>query len=102
MDDSGDGVEDEVGRSLRVELSLASARFRTLWARRDVRALDGGTVAVHHPRVGPLRLHREKLPVGDVILVVYYPDEHSDSAEKLHLLSTWDTEASECALDIDR
>ncbi|PZF58377.1 transcriptional regulator [Curtobacterium sp. MCSS17_008] len=80
------------------ELSLASARFRTLWARHDVRALDGGSVTVDHPRVGPLDLHREKLPVGEVILVIYYPDEHSDSADKLHLLSTWDASAPNLAL----
>jgi transcriptional regulator with XRE-family HTH domain len=68
------------------ELSLASARFRSLWARHDVRQLQGGTATVNHPTLGALKLHREKLPVGDLILVIYYPEEGSDSAEKLRLL----------------
>jgi MmyB-like transcription regulator ligand binding domain len=58
-----------------------------LWARHDVRSLDGGTTTVHHPVVGELRLHRDKLPIDDVILVVYYPDKDSDSDEKLRLLA---------------
>ncbi|MFJ7998383.1 helix-turn-helix transcriptional regulator [Streptomyces sp. NPDC096310] len=69
------------------ELALSSQRFRTLWARHDVRGLEGGTTTVHHPVVGELRLHRDKLPVDDVILVVYYPDKGSDSDEKLQLLA---------------
>lgn len=70
------------------ELSLASARFRGLWARHDVRRLTGGTTTVHHPVVGELELHREKLPVADLTLVVYYPDVGSDSAEKLRVLAS--------------
>lgn len=70
------------------ELSLASARFRTLWARHDVRRLDGGTVRVNHPVVGSLQLHRDKLPVGNLTLVLYYPDVDSDSAEKLQTLAS--------------
>ncbi|MDO9396777.1 MAG: helix-turn-helix transcriptional regulator, partial [Herbiconiux sp.] len=69
------------------ELSIASARFRTLWARHDVRALDGGDATVEHPTVGRLRLHREKLPVAGLLLVVYYADAGSESAEKLRLLA---------------
>ncbi|WP_205547881.1 hypothetical protein [Leucobacter sp. wl10] len=68
------------------ELSVASARFRSLWARHDVRPLLGNTTTVHHPSVGTLQLHREKLPVDGLLLVVYYPDEAGESAEKLHLL----------------
>ena len=70
------------------ELTLASARFRTLWARHDVGRLAGGTTTVDHPTVGPMTLHREKLPVDDVLLVMYYPDVHSESAEKLALLGS--------------
>ncbi|MEW1718011.1 helix-turn-helix transcriptional regulator [Streptomyces sp. NPDC093109] len=69
------------------ELALSSGRFRTLWARHDVRPLDGGTTVLQHPVVGELRLHRDKLPIEDVILVVYYPDEDSDAHDKLRLLS---------------
>lgn len=77
------------------ELSIASARFRTLWARHDVRALDGGRATISHPVVGTLDLYREKLPVDDVILVIYYPHENSDAAEKLRLLATWAARAPE-------
>jgi transcriptional regulator with XRE-family HTH domain len=84
----GDDVTDPRAVELVGELSLASERFRTLWARQDVRPLEGGSTTVHHPSVGPLRLHREKLPLGDLILVLYYPDENSESAEKLRLLAT--------------
>jgi transcriptional regulator with XRE-family HTH domain len=84
----GDDTADPRAIELVGELSLASARFRSLWARHDVRHLAGGTTSVTHPVVGPLRLHREKLPVDDLILVIYYPDEHSESAEKVTLLAS--------------
>lgn len=70
------------------ELTLASARFRNLWARHDVARISGGTTTVNHPTVGPMTLHRDKLPVDDVLLVVYYPDIGSASAEKFHLLGS--------------
>lgn len=73
------------------ELSLASARFRALWARHDIRQLAGGTTKVNHPILGELHLHRDKLPVGELIFVLYYPDNDSDSAEKLSLLASLTT-----------
>jgi transcriptional regulator with XRE-family HTH domain len=84
----GDDVEDPRAVELVGELSLASARFRTLWARQDVRPLAGGTAVVHHPVVGTMRLHREKLPVDGVVLVAYYADAGSADADRLRLLST--------------
>ncbi|WP_329350230.1 helix-turn-helix transcriptional regulator [Streptomyces sp. NBC_01261] len=84
----GDDTDNPRFVELVGELALASARFRTLWARHDVRNLDGGTTTVHHPVVGDLRLHRDKLPIDDVILVVYYPDKDTDSDERLRLLAT--------------
>lgn len=84
----GDDVEDARVVELVGELSISSARFRSLWARQDVRRLDGGTATVHHPGVGVLTLNREKLPVGDLLVVVYYPDQESDAAEKLRLLAS--------------
>ncbi|PYC88535.1 transcriptional regulator [Streptomyces tateyamensis] len=83
----GDDTDNPRFVELVGELALSSQRFRTLWARHDVRPLDGGTTTVHHPVVGDLRLHRDKLPIDDVILVVYYPDKDSDSDEKLQLLA---------------
>jgi transcriptional regulator with XRE-family HTH domain len=70
------------------ELALSSERFRTLWARHDVRGLDGGTTTVNHPVVGELRLHRDKLPVDGLLLVLYYADQGSESDDKLHLLAS--------------
>ncbi|MFH8980452.1 helix-turn-helix transcriptional regulator [Streptomyces varsoviensis] len=84
----GDDTDNPRFVELVGELALSSQRFRTLWARHDVRLLDGGTATVHHPAVGELRLHRDKLPIADVILVVYYPDKNSDSDEKLRLLAS--------------
>jgi len=84
----GDDVADPRTVELVGELSLASARFRSLWARHDVRRLDGGTTTVHHPELGALRVHRDKLPVDGLILVVYYADTGSETAGKLRLLAT--------------
>jgi len=85
---NGDNVDNPRFVELVGELSLASERFRTLWARHDVRDLDGGTTTVNHPTVGPLRLHRDKLPVDNVLLVLYYADQGSESDEKLRLLAS--------------
>jgi hypothetical protein len=82
----GDDTDDRRVIELVGELSLASARFRALWARHDVRELRGGTTTVNHPVVGSLELHRDKLPVDGLTLVLYYPVVGSDSAEKLRVL----------------
>lgn len=96
----GDDTDDPRFVELVGELALSSPRFRTLWARHDVATLDGGTTTVNHPVVGELRLHRDKLAIGDVILVVYYPDKGSDSDEKLRLLASLaGTESGDAALD---
>jgi transcriptional regulator with XRE-family HTH domain len=84
----GDDIDSPRFVELAGELALSSERFRTLWARHDVRSLEGGTTTVNHPVVGELRLHRDKLPVGDVLLVLYYADQGSDSDEKLRLLAS--------------
>jgi transcriptional regulator with XRE-family HTH domain len=70
------------------ELSISSARFRSLWARHDVRRLTGGSTSVVHPSLGKLRLHREKLPVDSFLLVLYYPDQGGENADKLRLLAS--------------
>jgi len=38
--------------------------------------------------VGALHLHRDKLPVENVLLVLYYADQGSPSDEKLRLLAS--------------
>lgn len=84
----GDDVTDTRAVELVGELSVASARFRSVWARHDVRPLTGNSTVVHHPAVGTMHLHRDKLPVDDVVLVVYYPDADSEDAERIRLLAT--------------
>ncbi|WP_433566820.1 helix-turn-helix domain-containing protein [Nocardia sp. CA-151230] len=84
----GDDVDDPRFVELVGELALSSERFRTLWARHDIRDLDGGTTTVNHPVVGELHLHRDKLPVDNLILVLYYADQGSASDEKLRLLAS--------------
>ncbi|MCG7209346.1 helix-turn-helix domain-containing protein [Streptomyces arenae] len=79
------GVIDLVG-----ELSLASPHFSRLWARHDVAGCTGAAKDLDHPRVGRLRLHRERLDISGTTgqtLVVYHPEPGSDSAEKLALLA---------------
>ncbi|MEU7765696.1 helix-turn-helix transcriptional regulator [Nocardia sp. NPDC049190] len=73
------------------ELSLASARFRQLWGRHDVRAREGASTHIDHPQVGDLRLNREKLLIGGSagqMLVIYHPDAGTDNADKLALLAS--------------
>jgi transcriptional regulator with XRE-family HTH domain len=84
----GDDIDNPRFVELVGELAMASERFRTLWARHDVRGLDGGTTTVNHPVLGQLRLHRDKLPVEGVLLVMYYADQGSESEEKLRLLAS--------------
>ncbi|HEY6494984.1 MAG TPA: helix-turn-helix transcriptional regulator [Trebonia sp.] len=84
----GDDVDNPRFVELAGELALSSERFRTLWARHDVRGLDGGATTVNHPVVGELRLHRDKLPVDNLLLVLYYADQGSESDEKLRILAS--------------
>jgi transcriptional regulator with XRE-family HTH domain len=72
------------------ELSLASERFRKLWARHDVKPLAGGPARMVHPEVGLLELRREKLPIGDSggqLLVIYHAEPGSESARALTRLA---------------
>ena len=74
------------------ELSLASDRFRKLWARHDVRVREGASVTLDHPQVGELILNREKLAIGGSagqLLVIYHADHGTTSADKLSLLSSY-------------
>lgn len=89
-----DEVHDQRVVELVGELSLASGRFRQLWARQDVRVLEGGSMTVDHPVVGELYLHRDKLPVDGLLLVLYYADPGSASAERLGMLASLARETS--------
>ncbi|WP_285103529.1 helix-turn-helix transcriptional regulator [Promicromonospora sp. MEB111] len=69
----------------------ASARFRDLWARHEVRGQRGTPLRIDHPQVGELTVNRERLGIGGaehLMLVVYHPDSGSDDAGKLALLAS--------------
>lgn len=87
---AADDADDPRFVELVRELTASSERFGALWARHDIRDLEGGTATVNHPAVGELRLHRDKLPVDGLLLVLYYPDQGSESADKLRTLASMD------------
>jgi transcriptional regulator with XRE-family HTH domain len=87
----GTSTDDPRFVELVGELSLASPRFRQLWARHDVAGRRGAVVRFDHPQVGELRLNREKLVVSEapgLVLAVYHPDPGTDAADKLALLGS--------------
>jgi hypothetical protein len=87
----GTDVDDPRIAQLVGELSLASERFRQLWARHDVRPLAGAPARLRHPQVGLLELRREKLPIGESggqLLVIYHAENGSESARLLGLLGS--------------
>jgi transcriptional regulator with XRE-family HTH domain len=72
------------------ELSLHSDRFRTLWAKQDVRQKTSGQTRLNHPQVGALDLHYEKLALPGApgqMLITYHAEPGTPSHEKLALLS---------------
>lgn len=88
---AGTDTDDQRFIDLVGELSLASPRFRTLWARHDVRTREGAEMRLEHPRLGELRLHREKLAISGTsgqMLVIYHASPASPDAEKLQLLGS--------------
>ncbi|GAB1509653.1 helix-turn-helix transcriptional regulator [Actinophytocola sp. KF-1] len=90
---AGNDVDDPRFVELTSELSHASARFRQLWARHEVRGQRGGPLRLNHPQVGALTLNRERLAISgadDLMLVVYHPDPGSTDADKLALLASAD------------
>ena len=71
------------------ELSLRSERFRTLWARHDVKIRDDGPTKFDHPQVGPLDLRFQKfvLPESDQLLVTYHAEPGSPSVDPFRMLA---------------
>ncbi|MGW2090711.1 helix-turn-helix domain-containing protein [Promicromonospora sukumoe] len=87
---AGTDVDDPRFVELTADLS-ASARFRELWARHEVRGQRGTPLRIDHPQVGELTVNRERLGIGGaehLMLVVYHPDTGSDDADKLALLAS--------------
>lgn len=76
--------------SLIGELSLGSDRFRTLWARHDVKQKPSGLTRLMHPLVGPLDLLHEKmeLPGTGQVIISYHASPGSDSEQRLQLLGS--------------
>jgi len=72
------------------ELSIASQRFRVLWARHDVKHRSTGPALFYHPYVGPLDLHYTMLHLPDQrqILVTYHADPGTPAEESLRLLAS--------------
>jgi transcriptional regulator with XRE-family HTH domain len=87
----GNDVDDPRFIELTGELSLASPRFRQLWARHEVRGQTGGVMRFNHPQVGELSLNRERMSIAGangLMLVVFHPDAASSDADKLALLAS--------------
>jgi transcriptional regulator with XRE-family HTH domain len=85
-----DSIDDPELQSLIGELSIASQRFRTLWARQDVKQKTGGPALFDHPQVGPLDLRYRALMLPETRqhLVTYYAEPGAPSEERLRLLSS--------------
>ncbi|GGR77268.1 transcriptional regulator [Streptomyces humidus] len=86
----GAAVDDSRLVEIVGELSVRSERFRTLWARQDVKYKTTGATLLNHPQVGPLELHYEKLLVagtGTQTMITYHARPGSASEERLRLLA---------------
>ena len=95
-DSVGTDTDDPRFIELVGELSLASDRFRKLWARHDVALRSGASVTLNHPQVGELTLNREKLEIAGSagqMLVIFHADQGTADAEKLSLLASFQAEA---------
>lgn len=93
----GTDIDDPRFIELTGELSLASARFRQLWARHEVRGQRGTPIRLNHPQVGEIILNRERLSIAGadgLMLVVFHPDAGSSNADKLSLLASMGLPAS--------
>jgi transcriptional regulator with XRE-family HTH domain len=87
----GSDIDDPRFIELTGGASLASPRFRQLWARHEVRGQRGTPIRIDHPQVGEMTLNRERLASSGaegLMLVVYHPDAGSSDADKLALLAS--------------
>jgi transcriptional regulator with XRE-family HTH domain len=94
----GNNVDDPRAVELVGELSLASERFRQLWARHDVKGRRGIYIQMHHPQVGDLTVRCEKLAIVGAdgqTLVVYHAEPGTSSADRLALLGSLATPDAE-------
>ena len=87
----GTDIGDARFIELTGELSLASPRFRRLWARHEIRGQSGTRIRVDHPQVGEIVFNRERLHIDGadgLMLVVYHVDSGSTDADKLAMLAS--------------
>jgi len=94
--DAGSHPDDPQLSALVGELSVQSADFRRLWARHDVTERSHGLKHLTHPLVGKLTLSFEVFKIPDdqeQTLYLYDAEPASRSAEALHLLASWGTDA---------
>jgi len=94
----GTQLDDPRAIELVGQLSLASLRFRRLWARHDIGGRTGAIVRLAHPLVCELNLNREKLIVAEaqnLTIAVYHADPGTAHADKLALLASATTEPTE-------
>jgi len=85
----GNDIDDPRIVQLVGELSLASDRFRHLWARHDVHIREGSPERLHHPAVGDLTVRREKLLISGTegqLMVLYHAQPGTSSGDQLALL----------------
>lgn len=93
----GNDIDDPRFIELTGQLSLASPRFRELWARHEIRGQRGTLVRFNHPQVGELVLNRERMRIDGsdgLMLVIFHPDAGTDNAERLSLLASVDLPAA--------
>ncbi|MEU6511562.1 helix-turn-helix transcriptional regulator [Streptomyces sp. NPDC046942] len=98
--EAGVAADDPRLRDLVGELSVRSERFRSLWARHEVRPRRGRTSHLTHPQVGDLDLHSTKLSVDGtdgLTLVVFHAEPGSRSAELLDILGSLNAPARDAA-----
>ncbi|CAL9497520.1 hypothetical protein SUDANB15_03349 [Streptomyces sp. enrichment culture] len=90
----GSDVDDPRVVRLVGELSLASAEFRKVWARHDVRPVVDKPIRMNHPQVGELSLTLSKLDVDGpdgLMLAAYHAAPGTGDAERLALLASLTT-----------
>lgn len=86
---AGPDVSDPRLVELVEEMSAASERFRTLWARHDVRPKRARIHHLTHPVVGDLDLKSEKLIISDtdgLLLVILHATPGTRDADRLSML----------------
>ncbi|GGJ26613.1 helix-turn-helix domain-containing protein [Streptomyces brasiliensis] len=88
---AGPHADDPRLRDLVGDLSVRSERFRTLWARHEVRPWRGRLSHLTHPQVGDLDLYSDKFSMDGtdgLTVVVFHAEPGSRSAELLDILGS--------------